>query len=100
MRSGFAGIGLLAATVGVTACGGGSTTAARGCFEIWNAKSNEARQRAVADRFTVADVSRWRAQAAGGVNLGGPASSGCGYLFHTSERYLSISAERRGRMIR
>jgi hypothetical protein len=47
-------------------------------------------------------VNNWRAEASGGgnVNLGGPASEGCGYLFHTSKRFLSISGAWSGKAIR
>jgi hypothetical protein len=55
----------------------------------------------VAGRFSVASVSEWRAEAAGGtVDLDGSASTGCGYLFHTAKTYLSISGEWKGGSIR
>jgi hypothetical protein len=55
----------------------------------------------VAGRFRIASVSKWRAEAGGSrnVNLGGPASEGCGYLFHTSTRYVSISGVWNGNTI-
>jgi hypothetical protein len=100
MRNSAAAIVVLAAIVSLTGCGGGSTKAGRDCFDVWNADSNQTRQSAVAGHFTVANVSRWRAVASGGANLGGPASQGCGYLFHTSKRYLSISGAWKGETIR
>jgi len=109
----------LAATVGLAACGGGSTKAARNCFEIWNGSSNKVQQAKVAHRFLSANVTRWRAQgsgnsiveswttrstkapqASGDGNVGGSTSHGCGYLFHTSKRYISFSAELRGNAVR
>jgi hypothetical protein len=46
-------------------------------------------------------VSEWRAQASSGaVNLGGGTSEGCGYLFHTTASYLSISGVWKGKKIR
>src|SRR5262245_31792702 len=99
--------------VGITGCGsdgskpdpgdGGPTKSAvsRDCFDTWNAKSNEANRAVVAGRFTVARVANWTAQASGGG--AGPSnggSQGCGYLFHTSDRYLSISGAWAGQGIR
>jgi hypothetical protein len=57
----FAIIATLAATVGLAACGGGSTKAARNCFEIWNGSSNKVQQAKVAHRFLSANLSRWSA---------------------------------------
>lgn len=93
---------LLAASVGVVGCGGdrAAHAASRDCFDAWNAATNSARQATVAHRFTVGRVSRWRAQAAEAGNVGGRPAFGCGYLFHTSTRYVSISGEWRGRTIR
>ena len=99
VRSSVLCIAMLAAAASLAACGGGSAKASRDCFEVWNTKLNQARQATVARRFTVADVSRWFAEPTGGGNLGGPASVGCAYLFHTSKRYLSISGEWKGRAI-
>ena len=95
-------IAALAAAVSLTNCGGSSTKASRDCFDVWNAASNNARQSSVAGEFTVARVNTWRAEASGGANgnPGGPASEGCGYLFHTSKRYLSISGAWNGKAIR
>jgi hypothetical protein len=109
----------LAATVALAGCGGGSTKTARNCFEIWNGSSNKAQQARVAHRFVSASVTDWRAQASGssideswtassptvplasaGENVGGRASHGCGYLFHTSKRFVSYSAELKGKTIR
>jgi hypothetical protein len=89
----LAGTIALVATIGLTGCGSGSTTAKRGCFDVWNAKSNQVRQTSIAGRFRVANVSEWRAAAASHATTprGSPANQGCGYLFHTSKRYLSIS---------
>jgi hypothetical protein len=88
--------------IGLTSCGGSSTKSSRDCFDVWNAASNKARQSRVAGGFTVARVSNWRAEASGSgnVNLGRPASEGCGYLFHTSKRFLSISSAWSGEAIR
>jgi hypothetical protein len=106
-----------AATVGLVGCGGGSTKAAPSCFELWNESSNSALQARVANRFRSASVSNWSAQASGSSideswtassasvpptsgNVGGRASHGCGYLFHTSRRFVSFSAELKGRTVR
>ena len=105
----------LLATVGLAACGGGSNKAARNCYEIWNARPNQAQQASVAHRFRSGNVTRWIARASkGGVteswtassskvphvsNLGGSESHGCAYLFHTSKRYASFSAELRGKTV-
>jgi len=109
----------VAAMVGLAACGGGSTKAARNCFEIWNGHSNKDLQGRVADRFASASVTNWSAQASTSAiteswtaspgttaplpasgNVGRRASHGCGYLFHTSTQFVSYSAELRGRTIR
>jgi len=64
--------------ISVAGCGGSSVKASRGCFEI-----------------------EWRAAPGSGtVKLGGPGSKGCGYLFHSSKRFLSISALRKGESVR
>ena len=91
---------LLPVVLVLGACGGGSKKASGDCFEVWNASSNHSRQAAVAERFTIASVSPWQAQASGMLSLAGQASHGCGYLFHNAKRYLSISAERRDHLIR
>jgi hypothetical protein len=99
MRS-LAAIAVLAATIGMTGCSEGSTQAGRDCFDTWNASSNQSQRSSVAGYYKVVSVATWRAQATGGPNVGGPASQGCGYLFHTSNRYLSISGVWRGKSIR
>jgi hypothetical protein len=100
--------------ISVAGCGGGSVKASRGCFEIWNDGSNKAAKASVIGRFSVASVTEWRAEAgrgsvnvewraapgSGTVKLGGPGSKGCGYLFHSSKRFLSISALRKGESVR
>lgn len=96
----IAGIAVAAAAASLTACGGGSSNVARDCFAAWNESSNHNRQAMVARRFPIADVSPWMAEAAGTGNVGGSPSHGCGYLFHTSWRYLSISGEWSGRTLR
>ena len=93
---------MLVAAASLTACGGTSKKADRDCYSAWNLDSNQARQATVAGRFTIAEVSPWRAQGDVGQNATSPphASFGCGYLFHTSKRYLSISGEWDGSAIR
>lgn len=100
--------------ISVAGCGGSSTKASRDCFEIWNEGSNKAAKASVIGRFSVASVTEWRAEAgrgsvnvewraapgSGTVNLAGPGSKGCGYLFHSSKRFLSISALRKGGNVR
>jgi hypothetical protein len=95
MRKSVVGIALFATAISLTGCGSGSAKSSHDCFKLWNDTSNMAGQGAVAGRFAVASVSEWRAEATGSgtANLGGPESQGCGYLFHTSKRYLSISGE-------
>jgi hypothetical protein len=101
MRMPLVAIAMLALTTSLAGCGGTSTNASRDCFAAWNAAANKTRQSTVADRFRIASVREWRAEAVSGtVNLGGPASKGCGYLFHTSKAYLSISGEWKGGTIR
>jgi hypothetical protein len=119
VRKSFAIAATLAATVGLAGCGGGSHKAARNCFEIWNGSSNKVLQGRVAHRFASASVSNWSAQASASAiteswtassgttppspssgNVGGRASHGCGYLFHTSKRFVSYSAELRGDTVR
>jgi hypothetical protein len=100
MRRCFTGIALLAIAGGLTGCGHGSAKAASDCFQVWNDPSNKAGQATVAGRFSIANVSEWRATAEGSANLGGPEAQGCGYLFHTSKRYLSISGVRERKTIR
>jgi len=118
VRRSFA-IAATLAVVGLAGCGGGSTKAARNCFEIWNGNSNKDLQGRVAHRFASASVTNWSAQASTGDiteswtassgttaplpgtgNVGGRASHGCGYLFHTSTEFVSYSAELRGETIR
>jgi hypothetical protein len=109
----FAFAATLVAAAGLVGCGGGKNDAARTCFDIWNGSSNTAQQAKVARRFPVANVSNWTAQASGdsvterwtaspgkSANLGGSGSHGCGYLFHTSRRFVSYSAELRGDSVR
>jgi hypothetical protein len=105
---------LLAGIIGLTACGSGSpqkndvaagpkpSQISRDCFDAWNAPANQRNQSAVAGRFTVARVANWVMQASGGVSDGPSSdqSQGCGYLFHTSDRYLSISGAWEGRTLR
>src|SRR4051794_27834127 len=102
--------------ISLAGCGGSSTKASRDCFDVWNDGSNKAERSRVMGRFGVANVAGWRAEAANGtakvewragpsgatvtVNRGGPGNKGCGYLFHTSKRFLSISAEWKGKEIR
>jgi hypothetical protein len=112
-------IAALAATIALAGCGGGSTKTSRNCFEIWNGSSNKAQRARVAHRFLSANVTNWSAQASGsstdeswtassptvpqastGENVGGRASHGCGYFFHTSKRFVSYSAELKGKTIR
>src|ERR1051326_5937966 len=100
MRMFIAGVAVVAAAGSFTACRGGAAKAARDCFAAWNERSNHTRQAMVAKRFTIADVSPWVAEAAGTGNVGGSPSHGCGYLFHTSWRYFSISGEWCGRTLR
>ena len=118
MRKSFAIAATLAATVGLAGCGGSSTKAARSCFDVWNGSSNKAQQARVAHRFPSASVTNWMAQASAGsideswtassstdrasagANLGGRANHGCGYLFHTSNRFVSFSAELKGKAVR
>jgi hypothetical protein len=90
MRKPLAAMAIVSATICLTGCGGGSVKASRDCFAAWNHAAT-AGHSPVAGHFTVARVSDWTAQAEGSANLGGPASHGCGYLFHTSTHYLSIS---------
>jgi len=109
----------LAATVALVGCGGSSTKTARNCFEIWNGSSSKAQQARVAHRFLSASVTNWSAQASvssideswtagsptvpqasAGEKVGGRASHGCGYLFHTSKRFVSYSAQLKGKTIR
>jgi hypothetical protein len=97
---------ILALAFGLAGCGGTSTNASRSangspdCLGAWNDASNKAGQSTVAGRFRVANVSEWHAEAGGGtVKLGGPASEGCAYLFHTSTAYLSISGVWNGKAI-
>jgi hypothetical protein len=105
---------ILAMAVSLAGCGGSSAKASRDCFKVWNDVSNKTGQSTVIGRFSVASVTEWRAEAGSGavnvkwraearsgtVSLGGPGSKGCGSLFHTSKRFLSISAERKGGNIR
>jgi hypothetical protein len=102
MRKAVTLIAVLSAAISLTSCGGGSSKASRDCLGAWNAASNKAGQSAVAGRFRIASVSKWRAESggSGNVDLGGPASEGCGYLFHTSKRYVSISGVWDGETIR
>ena len=119
MRKSLAIVATLAATVGLVGCGGGSTKAARNCFDLWNGSANKSQQTRVAHRFPSASVTSWSAQASGssiveswtggsatvpeastGDNVGGRASHGCGYLFHTSRRFVSLSAELEGETVR
>ncbi len=119
MRTSFAVAATLAGTFALAGCGGGSTRAARNCFDVWNGSSNKAQQARVAHRFPSASVTNWMAQAsagsideswtassatdsqaAGSGNLGGRASHGCGYLFHTARRFVSFSAELEGETVR
>jgi hypothetical protein len=107
MRKSLVAIGLLAVAISLAGCGGTSSkisrssNGSRDCFGVWNDASNKAGQSTVAGRFSIANVSEWRAEAGGGtVNLGGPASEGCGYLFHTSTAYLTISGVWNGKAIR
>ena len=101
MRASFVAAATLAAAVTLTGCGSHSTNALRRCFSVWNDASNRPRQAAVAGRFVIASVSEWRAElAAGTVDLGGRANEGCGYLFHTTKAYVSISGVWRGGSIR
>jgi hypothetical protein len=106
-------VAILAMAVSLAGCGGSSRRASRNCFQVWNDASNKAGRSSVIGRFSVASVTEWRAESrSGSVNvewraapgsgtvLGGAGSKGCGYLFHSSKRFLSISAERKGRTIR
>jgi hypothetical protein len=108
-------VAIPAMAVSLAGCGGSSVKASRDCFEIWNDGSNKAGQSRVIGRFSVASVTEWRAQAGSGtvnvewraaagrngtVNVSGPGSKGCGYLFHNAKRFLSMSAERRRGNIR
>ena len=71
-------VAIAVTAISVAGCGGSSVKASRGCFEIeWHA-----------------------APGSGTVKLGGPGSKGCGYLFHSSKRFLSISALRKGESVR
>jgi len=99
---------LLVGVTGLVGCGSsgskadqgdGQSDVSRDCVDTWNAPSNQANQSVVAGRFTVARVSNWSAQASGG-GPGAGESQGCGYLFHTAERYLSISGAWEGQAIR
>jgi hypothetical protein len=98
MRTAFPAIVVLAASIGLTGCGGSATTASRDCFEAWNAPSNKAGRAQIAGRFAVARVNRWRAEASGSGAL--TSSTGCGYVFHTSDRYASISGQWNGNALR
>lgn len=113
-------VAILAMAATLAGCGSSSTKASRDCFEIWNNAANRATKSRVIGRFGLASVTEWRAQAgsetkpgrqtldvewraapgSGTVSLGGPGSKGCGYFFHSSERFLSISAERKDGTIR
>lgn len=106
-------VGLFVGVIGLTACGsegskqsrdGGGpkkSEVSRDCFDAWNAPSNQRNQAAVAGRFTIARVSNWSMQASGAdTGLGSDQGQGCGYLFHTSDRYLSISGAWEGGSIR
>jgi hypothetical protein len=107
-------VALLATIAGLTGCGSEGSTPnqrdggprqreiSRDCFDAWNDPSNQSNQSAVAGRFTIARVANWSAQASGGANSGpgDDPSQGCGYLFHTSDRYLSISGIWEGQTIR
>jgi hypothetical protein len=107
MRMSLVAIGVLAVAISLAGCGGTSTKTSHSsnrswdCFGVWNDASNKAGQSTVAGRFSIANVSEWHAEAGSEtVTLGGPASEGCGYLFHTSAAYLSISGEWNGESIR
>jgi hypothetical protein len=111
MRAHSVAVALL--LVGITGCGSGGSKPDHGdggpkksavsgdCFDTWNAPSNDANRAVVAGRFTVARVANWTAEASGGGPSNGTgAGQGCGYLFHTSDRYLSISGAWEGQGIR
>lgn len=114
MHKVLAAVAILALAVSLAGCGGSSPRVSRNCFQVWNDASNKAGQSSVIGRFSAASVTEWRAEPGSGsvnvewraasgsgtVNLGGAGSRGCGYLFHSSKRFLSISAERKGRTIR
>jgi hypothetical protein len=107
-------LAIAAMAISVAGCGDGSAKASRDCFAIWNDGSNKAAKASVIGRFRVASVTEWRAEAgrgsvnvewraapgSGTVNLGGHGSKGCGYFFHSSKRFLSISALRKGENVR
>jgi hypothetical protein len=106
MHKSLVATAILAVAIGVAGCGGTSTNASRSmngsrdCFGVWNDASNKAGQSTVAGRFSIANVSEWRAEAGSGrVNLGGLASWGCEYLFHTSTAYFSINGVWNGKTI-
>ena len=101
VRSSLACVALLAAAT-FTGCGSSSKNADRDCFAVWNRHSNEANQAIVAGHFTIAAVSPWRAQGYAGQRATSPPAPrfGCGYLFHTSKRYLSVSGMWDGSAIR
>jgi len=100
MRRLLAGVAVGAGAVSLTACSGGSGKGAGDCFAAWNASQNQIRHALVAHRFKRANVSEWLAQATSTGNVGGRPNRGCGYLFHASSRYLSISGSWRGRTLR
>jgi|SRR5215204_4333498 len=100
MRSSASVFVALAVIFSLAACGGGSNSggstnasAARDCFEAWNANSNDAQQAMVAGKFTVAEVTRWLA-------TDGRESSGCSYVFHTKTHYLSLGGQWKDRTLR
>ena len=70
-------------------CHGGESKP-QGCIGVWNARENdENRQRVLsADRRWRVRVSQWLVSHPGREYTG----TGCSYLFHDSERYLSFSA--------
>lgn len=114
MRRPLLAVAIAAMTISVAGCGGSSAKGSRDCFEVWNDGSNKAAKASVIGRFSVASVTEWRAEAgrgsvnvewraapgSGAVSLGGQGSKGCGYLFHSSKRFLSISAVRKGENVR
>src|ERR1051326_7635925 len=89
------------ALLGVTGCGSHQTprsvVRSHDCFVAWNAGGNERNRTDLASRgFTIGSVER-------STTFGDPAqggkpheSQGCGYLFHSTTRFVSYTADWRG----
>jgi hypothetical protein len=79
---------VLAAALAATASA--APTRRPSCLDAWNTTAPASARASVAGAdLPVVRIARWTAQAAGST----AASHGCGYLFHSSASYLSISGE-------